>query len=375
MTRKLNLLQITHDLAIGGLQQVVVNLCQSVDRERFNVSVLCLRSLGPLADVIRQSGIPVILLPQKERGTDYFSFLKVARLLRTMQVDVIHSHNTQPLVDGTIGAMLAGVRTVVHTDHARSFPDKFRYMLAEWALSHYVYRMVGVSAHTSQNLIRYEHIAPRRIVTIANGIPGHRFRGPLDLRAKRESLGIAPDDLVIGLGARLTEQKGVDYLLQAMPAILAAHPHTTLVVAGEGPLEQALRERTRQLNIEGRVRFIGARTDMNEVIRLFDVYVMPSLWEGLPMVLLEAMAAGCAIVATDVGGNSTAVAHDANGLLVPPADPAALVGAVVRLLSDAPLRARFSAAGMALFDRQFDAARMTRQYEALYRREPDGTGR
>ena len=122
---------ITHDLAIGGLQQVVVNLCRTIDRDKFDVSVLCLRALGEFALEVEKLGIKVFFLPQK-KGTDYFSFFKVAKILRREKIEVIHTHNTQPFIDGTIGALLSGVKTIVHTDHARSFPDKRRYMFTEW---------------------------------------------------------------------------------------------------------------------------------------------------------------------------------------------------------------------------------------------------
>ena len=131
MSEPIRLMQITHDLAIGGLQQVVVNLCRTIDKSRFHTTVLCLRALGPLAGEIERLGIKVMLLPQKKTGTDYFSFLKVADILRKEHTQVIHTHNTQPLVDGTLGAILSGGRQrIIHTDHARQFPDKKRYMFA-----------------------------------------------------------------------------------------------------------------------------------------------------------------------------------------------------------------------------------------------------
>jgi glycosyltransferase involved in cell wall biosynthesis len=368
MNRKINLLQITHDLAIGGLQQVVVNLCKSIDRSRFNITVLCLRALGEFAPEVERCGIPVLLLPQGQK-TDYFSFLKVAKIMRERHIDVIHTHNTQPFFDGVIGGLMAGVKTMVHTDHARSFPDKRRYMFAEWVLSHFAHKVVGVSDHTSDNLVRYEHISRKKIVTIPNGIVGTRFRQPIDVEAKRRELGIPPTGPVIGIGARLTEQKGITYLLKALPTVLAQHPSLTVIVAGNGPLLPDLKGEAAALGLEQRVRFVGPRTDMPEIIRLFDIYVLPSLWEGLPIVLLEAMAAGCPIVATRVGGNAVAVSEGRNGLLVPPADPPALAKALSDLLSDAALRQRMSAVGQAMFDRDFSADEMTRKYEALYLRQ------
>lgn len=370
VTPRLRLLQITHDLDLGGLQQVIYNLCRTLDRSRFDISVLCLRTKGLFASDVEALGIPVYLLEKKERGPDYFAFRKVAKLLRELRIDVIHTHNTQPFFDGTLGAILAGVRTVIHTDHARAFPDKTRYMVAEWAMSQYAYRVVGCSEHTSQQLMRYEKISARKIVTIPNGIDGSRFDLTIDRQAKRRELGIHEKGSVIGLAVRLSDQKGITFLLKAMPRILARHPDTTLLIAGDGDLKMDLEREAKELGIASRVTFCGPRKDIPELLKLLDLYVLPSKWEGLPMVILEAMAAGCPIVATDVGGNSSAVVDGVTGALVPPQDPGALADAVIRLLDSPDLIQTYAANGKQRFQERFSAQIMARQYERLYERRP-----
>ena len=357
---------ITHDLALGGLQQVIVNLCKTIDRDRFAPSVLCLRTLGDYAADIQGLGIPVHLLPQKKNGVDYFAFLKVAKILKLERIDVIHTHNTQPFMDGTIGGILAGVKTMVHTDHARDFPDKRRYMFAEWVLSHFVRKVVAVSEHTARNLMLYEKISPNKIQVIPNGIDGSAYSIFLDNQKKRAELGISNKGPIIGIGVRLCEQKGITYLLQAMPEILTAFPDCTLVIAGRGPLEDALKKESEALEIQNHVRFVGMRLDIPELLRLFDVYVLPSLWEGLPMVLLEAMAAKCPIVATDVGGVSTVITSGGTGLLVKPKNIQELSRAVIRLLSDQQLKNELSRKAFHEFHERFEARKMTEAYEKLY---------
>jgi len=366
--KKIKLMQITHDLAIGGLQQVVVNLCRSIDRKRFDVSVLCLRALGEFVPEVEALGIKVYLIPQKKHGTDYFSFLKVAKILRQGKIDVIHTHNTQPFVDGTLGALLSGVKTIVHTDHARDFPDKFRYMLAEHLMSYFAYRIVGVSDHTSANLIRYEKIFPRKVMTIENGIDGSRFEIEIDREKKRRELGISNNGPIIGLGVRLVEQKGITYLLQAMPQVIKSFPGITLVIAGDGYLKSALQHEAIKLGIRKNVLFLGVRLDIPELVKLFDIYVLPSQWEGMPMALLEAMAAGCPIIATNVGGVSKVITDGQNGILVPFASVERLAEVIIKLLSDDNLRNRFLHAGLNRFNEEFSATKMTRNYERLYQR-------
>jgi len=361
-------MQITHDLAIGGLQQVVVNLCRSIDRSKFDISVLCLRDLGEFVPDVENLGLKVHYLPQKENGTDYFSFLKVAKILRQEKIDVIHTHNTQPFVDGTIGAMLAGVKTVVHTDHARSFPDKGRYMFAEWLMSHYAFKVVGVSDHTSTNLTKYEKISPKKIMTIENGIDGSRFEVKIDRDKKRREIGIKNDGPVIGLGVRLAEQKGITYLLQAMPRVIQSFPDITLVIVGDGDLKTGLQDEAAQLGLQDNVLFLGPRLDIPELLQLFDIYVLPSLWEGMPMVLLESLASGCPVIATDVGGVSKVINHGENGLLVKSKSPQQLAEAIMSLLSNSTLREQFAVRGLEIFKSKFSSDIMTRSYERLYQR-------
>jgi glycosyltransferase involved in cell wall biosynthesis len=365
-SEKIRLMQITHDLAIGGLQQVVVNICKTINREQFDVSVLCLRNLGEFVPDVEKLGIEVILLPQKAEGVDYLSFLKVAKILRDRKIDVIHTHNTQPLIDGTLGALLAGVKHIVHTDHSREFPDKKRYMFAEWLMSHFVYRVVGVSPATSHDLMKYEKISPLKVATVLNGITGSYFDVTVDKHTKKEELGITGDGPVIGLGVRLTRQKGITYLLRAMPEIIRQYPDIILVIAGEGNVEKNLKKEASDLGIDKNTLFIGPRLDMPEVMKVLDLYVLPSLWEGLPMVLLEAMSAGCPIIATNVGGNHVAVINGESGTIVEPKNSIALAEEIIRLLGDEQLRNRYAKRGQELFTTRFTAQVMTSQYENLY---------
>lgn len=365
------MMQITHDLAIGGLQQVVVNLCRHIDRNRFHVSVLCLRALGEFVPEIEKMGIPVFFLPQK-KGTDYLSFLHVARLLRREKTDVIHTHNTQPFVDGTLASFMSGVKNIVHTDHARAFPDKRRYMAAEWIMSHFASRMVGVSEHTTANLRKYEKISRKKLMTIVNGISGERYAVSVNREEKRRELGITQTGPVIGLAARLSVEKGVIHLLRAMPEISSRIPGVSLVIAGKGDQERPLIEEAQALGMGDRVYFTGPRLDIPELLGFFDLCVLPSLREGLPMVIPEAMAAGCPVLATRVGGIPAVIEHGVNGSLVAPAKPEQIASEAVRLLQDNSLLAFYRDNGKRVFEKHFSAEIMTGCYERLYCQNLEG---
>jgi glycosyltransferase involved in cell wall biosynthesis len=261
---------------------------------------------------------------------------------------------------------LAGVKIIVHTDHGRDFPDKRRYMFAEWVLSHFVDKVVAVSEHTARNLMSYEKISPSKIAVIPNGIDGSVFSIALDKQKKRAELGITNKGPIIGIGVRLCEQKGITYLQQAMPEVIKTFPDCTLVIAGRGPLEEILKKEAEALGIMHHVEFIGMRMDIPELLKLFDVYVLPSLWEGMPMVLLEAMAAECPIVATNVGGVSALIKSGETGLLVKPKDFSELSAAITQLLINQELRNKIRKNALKLFRERFEASRMTEEYEKLY---------
>jgi glycosyltransferase involved in cell wall biosynthesis len=366
---RLRVVQVTHDLGIGGLPRVVTTLCKSLDKDRFAVSVLCLNDEGPLAGELEESSVPVSILPGSPDKPDYLAFLKVARFLRQARVELVHTHNTQPFLDAGLATLLARTPTLVHTDHGRDFPDKRRYMIAERVLSRFAYRVVGVSDDTSRKLVRYEKIDPRKIATIHNGIEDESVGAAANDGAKKAEIGIPREAPVVGVGARLIELKGLEYLLQAMPTVLQRIPDAKLVIAGYGPLEGRLRGLARDLGVGSATHILGPRRDMAQLLRAFDVYALPSVSEGLPLILLEAMAAGCPIVATRVGGVPEAVRDGKNGLLVAPRRADELADALIQVLTDQQKRQRFSRESRRIFESGFTARIMARRYEALYLRQ------
>lgn len=361
---KKKVLLITHDLDLGGLQRVVVTICRTLDRSRFDVSVLCMRKAGLYVSEIEKLGIPVILIPVRSKGTDYFASMKVAAVFRKLKPDVIHTHNTQPFIEGTIAAVMTGVKRVIHTDHARIFPDKRRYMLMEWLLSHFVEKVVGVSEHTTKSLNKYEHISEKKLTTIVNGIEYESISVNIEL--KKKTLSLPSNCLVIGAAVRLSEQKGLHYVIEVLPDLIKNYPHIEMVIAGDGPLRMQLQVRAKELKIDKKVHFIGPRLDVLELLQVFDIYVLPSLWEGLPMIILEAMASGCPVIATDVGGVREAIVDNETGILVEPGNKKALYEAIEKLVTDKDLRKKLGVNSRQRFNEKFTADIMVKKYEALY---------
>ena len=228
------------------------------------------------------------------------------------------------------------------------------------------YRVVGVSAHTTECLHAYERIPRRKLHTIVNGIDARLFERPIDVAAVRASTGVPAGARIALFASRLEPQKDVANLLAAFALLDESVRDLHLVIAGQGGLRPQLEEEARIRGLSSRVHFVGVRLDVPDLLRASDVFVLSSRWEGLPMVVLEALAAGCPVVSTAVGGVPTAIEDEHTGLLVPPQDAQALASALTRMVSDAALRSRISDEGRKVFASRFSATAMTRAYEALY---------
>ena len=366
MKERIKILQITDNLGIGGLERVVVNLCKHLNKNIFHVSVVCLNFLGAFADELENERIKVYLAPKKKEN-DYFLFWKLKDIIGEIKPDIVHTHNTNAIIDGVIASVLQRVPVRVHTDHARKFPDKKKYMAIEWFLSHFIHKIIAVSGETRENLIKYEKIKRSKITVLNNGIDGSSYNIHVDIEQKKKEIGVLRYKYIIGLGVRFTEQKGIIHLIKAAPEILKKFPETAFVIAGYGALEKFLRSEAKRLEVDANFFFIGSRLDMPELLQIFDLYVLPSEWEGLPLVLLEAMAAKRAIVATNVGGNSMAIENGFSGSLVPAKNHAELAKEIIRLLDDPETRKRYSENAYKRFKTKFSVEHMAKMHENLYK--------
>jgi glycosyltransferase involved in cell wall biosynthesis len=363
-----HVLQVTQDLGHGGLERVAATIGRHLDRDRFQVSFLALREGGPRAEELVEEGFRVDVLDSRPDGADYMSSVKVGRYIRSLRPDVIHTHNTQAFIDGTVGALLGGGPPLVHTDHARQFPDKKRYVIAEHILSHLSFRVVGVSEHTTRNLRRYEWIPRRKLMTIPNGVDIPRLDRDAVGRVVRNELGLRQDEIVIGAAVRLTPQKALNVLIEAFAGVHRRFGHATLVIAGTGPDREALAANAERLGVRRKVHFLGLRHDVPRLLCAYDIFALSSVWEGMPLGVLEAMALGCPVVATRVGGVPEMIEDGHSGILVEPGDVSALESALATLLADPVAAQAMADRAREHYHQKFGLQRMIDSYQALYLR-------
>lgn len=365
---RLHVVQVIGTMHIGGAEKAVVHIAQGLDRSRFDVTVCCTRERGVVAEQLAASGVDVRLSAPPSRRQRYFTPYYLQRELRTLGADIVHTHGTPSLLHVGPLAALRVAPPWVHTYHFGNYPLPSRRMMAgERLFSRFASQLVAVSDVQRTSIVQHHGID--RIDTIVNGVTPNPFLDDGRTRAaRRTELGFSDDDVVIGGIAVLSRQKGVTYLLQAAAPILAAHPRARFLVAGGGPLLDALKDEAAALGLGNRVVFTGWRQDNLELLTAIDLFVMASLWEAMPLALLEAMAARRPIVVTDVGDNRRVVDDGGCGVIVPPGNPAALAAAVTGLLDRPEEAEALAARGLARFQTHYTTHRMVREYEAIYTR-------
>jgi glycosyltransferase involved in cell wall biosynthesis len=286
-------------------------------------------------------------------------------MVRRQKVALIHAHEFRANTFGTLVARLCGLPLVATVHGKNYYPDQLKRRMAYRWVSQAA-RMVAVSHDLRQFLEARIGIPRDRITVIHNGVDTIPHASSAQVRQIRYELGIGDDEFVIGIVGSLYPVKGHMSLLDAMKAVLAHLPKARLLVIGQGELEQTLKRRTSELGIERAVSFLGLRDDVPRLLPLLDLFVLPSLSEGLSVALLEAMSAGVAVIASNVGGNPEIVVNGETGYLVPRQSSDELASRIIALMCNPELIRSLGDKGKERVSREFTTARMLEQYQDLY---------
>jgi glycosyltransferase involved in cell wall biosynthesis len=370
--RRLRVLEMIDKPSLGGGQAVLLALARNLDRSRFDVSV-CAAGGGPLEEEVRRLDLPY--LPARFGKNPAAAFgRELDRLLAGGRFDMVHTHGGVAGLSGRWAARKAGIPILVHTLHGihylhyRNPVLRRLYISLERAMSRATGAVICVSESDLAAARRFRLAPPDRLRLVRNGlaVPGPedgngRYRRIEDLR-----LRLKPGGPIVGTVARLHRQKGVIHFVRAAAAVLDRRPEAMFVVVGGGPLEDRIKAEVARRGLAGRMILAGERPDALDWLSLFDIFVLPSLWEGLPLVLIEAAALGRPIVATNIEGNREIVRDGESGLLVPAADPEALAAAVIRLLGDPGLARRLADAARREIPPAFSLEGMVGETGRLY---------
>lgn len=364
-TAPINLMFIVPCFGFGGLEKVVLSIVKNIDRSRFNPSFCTLLRPEPeLMSKLEQFDLPCYVLQKKDK-LDVSLFFRLRKVLAAENVQIINSHDIGATLYAAPAARLAGVGRVVHTDHSQIMTMRQHLGVYRWIFRNLVTYSITVSKDLESYLIKELRISADRVSTIPNGIDTDEFATERDLSYLYEEFKIAKDDKIVGSIGRLKKQKGMKYLLYAFKIVVETMPEAKLLIVGDGELRKELEALRDELRLRDNVIFTGIRNDIPALLQFFDLFALSSLWEGQPITIMEAMAAGKPIVATDVGGNAEILMRDNLGKIVPPKDHKALADSILFVLANESRAREFGQNARNYAQRELDASSMALKYDDL----------
>jgi glycosyltransferase involved in cell wall biosynthesis len=372
--RKYKIAYVIDGLSMGGAERLMVPILKHLNRTDFDAYICALQSKdgNPMAEEIRALGIPVDCLEIKHLR-DLNTLPRLIKYLKRMGADLVHTQLEFANILGTISAKCLRLPSVctIHVMPSLDIKTKSKlHQKLEWfVLKYFCDRVISVSEEAREYHLHISGAYPDQVATIYNGIDLSGFLSldwELERVNVREELGIPMDAKVLTTVAVLRPQKGIQYMIRALPAVLASNPNAYYLIVGDGPHRSTLIEEVRKAKVNDRVIFAGMRKDVPRLLSASDIFVLPTLTEALPTVLAEAMAAKLPIVASRVGGIPEMINNKQNGCLVEPEDLAGLANACMHLLNDAKERATLGAEGWNIVNQKFNIERQVDKLEELY---------
>lgn len=371
---KINILHVIDKLSMDGVNPsscavLLGDWAETLDPDRFEISVCTLRNPDPAGQYLEKRNVTVHYLGYGKMSPKNIG--GISKFLKQGHIDIAHLHGYSAANFGRIAAKINGIPNIVH-EHAvlKVLPHQY---LADRLLSRFTDAAIAVSGNVMDFMVQKRSIPARNIRVIGNGINLSRYKD-FDTSYKQNiitELGIKNGTKIAGTVTRLRKEKGNEYLIKAVPEILKQVPDFVLLIIGDGPLREHLQQMAIHLGVKDSVMFLGFRSDIPELLSLLDVQAIPSLTEGFPLCLAEAMAAGNAIVATEVGGMKEIGRDKITVLFVPPGDSASLANKIIYVLTNTETAARISQSAKnasSEFDINNCTSRLAKLYEELVTR-------
>ncbi|WP_339644746.1 TIGR03088 family PEP-CTERM/XrtA system glycosyltransferase [uncultured Porticoccus sp.] len=366
---------IIYALGTGGLENGLINIINRTPPDRYRHVIICLTNADDFANRITLPGVQVIQL-HKPAGQNFRVFWDLWKTLRTLRPDVVHTRNLASLEMQLVTLLMPGIKRV-HGEHGRDIHDldgtNKKYNLLRKAMQPFVHRYIAVSRDLLQWLKHTVAIPEKKLRQIYNGVDAGKFSPRQDDTQLGDLAppGLLPENaVVVGTVGRLAEVKNQQLLIEAVGYLFTKRPilrgTLRLVLVGDGPLKLQLVDRVKQLGLSDVVWFSGDRNDVPVLMQLMDIFILPSLAEGISNTLLEAMASGLPVIATSVGGNVELIEEGVNGRLVPVNNVVAMADALAELVDDPTLRQSMGEKGLALVRTTFNWEKTVADYLAVY---------
>ena len=368
-------LHVIHRFDVGGMENGLVNLINNMPPEHYRHAIVCLTESSEFKQRINRNDVDIYEL-HKRKGKDIAIYFRLWKLFRKIRPSIVHTRNIAALESAVIAAV-AGVPIRIHGEHGRDIYDLYgknkKYQQLRRICSPFIHRFVAVSQDLESWLYDEVGISPSKVIQIYNGVDAERFQ-PVKTNRKNNQhmpLGFINDDsIVIGTVGRLEPVKDQLTLIQAFIWLLEAEPSRRdwlrLVLIGDGSLRPKIEEMLTKANAMELVWLAGSRNDVPEIMREFDIFVLPSLGEGISNTILEAMASGLPVVATHVGGNSELIEEGLTGQLVPADDSESLAVALTEYIENSELRSAQGKAARQRVQEIFSITSMMHHYHDVY---------
>ena len=363
----IRVLEVIRQGKVGGGESHLISLIENINQSRYVITVLSFTE-GPMVDHLLAINARVRVIAT-ERAFDLRVWSSVKNIITEECIDVIHVHGTRAYTN-VVGPARQLRIPVVYTVHGWSFHDDQSYwtkkgrLFCEKLFVRLSYYTILVSQ--SDKITGEKHFGQFRSLVIPNGVDTKKFSPTRPLEDLRTEYKVSPEATLIGYIARITYQKDPLGMIEGFRQAIRQAPDLRLLMVGEGELLEQAQQKVRQLGLEGVVWFSSFRSDIPAILKAIDIYCLPSLWEGMPIGLLEAMAMGKAVIATRVNGSEEVIQHQKNGLLIESQQPQQLAEAILRLKSDKALRKAMQRSALATVSEKYSVDRMTRATEDVY---------
>ncbi len=356
---------IIHRFNMGGTEKRLIDLLKGLPRDKFELVFLCLYQIGVLENEVKALGVKTVMFGL-ERVNKVISILKILKFLKRERPDIVHTFLFPSYLCGGIAAILARIPIILSSEENLLLRKTKSHRFIDFCFSLFNSCTVAVSETVKNNLIEKSHIKPDKVKVIYAGLDFDRLQSFRDSKEVLHQLQIKDTDFVVGTMSRLVTQKGHCYLIHAANLVIKENRNVIFVIIGDGHMKEALLKMVKELNIAENFRFLGTRLDSSDLLKIMDIFVFPSLWEGFPLALAEAMYQGKAIVASDIPQLREMIVDDTVGILVPPKDSEILAEAINRLISNVELRESLgnNARSYAISNLCLD--RMVKDYKELY---------
>jgi glycosyltransferase involved in cell wall biosynthesis len=366
--RKTKVLFVLRMIGFGGTERQVVELCAAINKQRFDVTVVLFFHTEGYWEDLRKTGVRIEVLSTKASYKKEV-FVKLARFLRGESFDIIHTFLPIPnFVGGLVAALNTKAFVIASIRNANPFSWRDPFCLMDLLAFHLFAKKIVANSQTGAEYCRQRyHVAAEKVAVIPNGRNFFEYEGLVPLVSLKKELGINDEKVITTIG-RISRQKGQKYLVAAVREIVFQY-HQKVILLIVGKREEAYDELQKDIKsqgMEGKVKFLGIRRDISAILSITDFFVLPSLWEGMANVLLEAMAARVPVVATNIPANQEILKHENTGLLVPPQDALAIQEMILRLLGDVDLCKNLTGRAYQFVRENYSLEQLAVRHEKLY---------